>query len=428
AGAFFAAAATEDEIIPRLGELAADISEKIFGVQPAVARAQPPPAPSLPAPAAVPSPAAPTAPAPPAVPGAASAAAPAPSPAPAAPAAPAEFRIPSSFRKIAESGRIADELHGVVSGNADSGGSGEIIAYGKKGIYLYRANGTQITSAGTITDGLPGHMLNVEAADLDADGRKEIVVTGIDGDSLRSLVLKKDGDKYQVVADRMPYFLVLLPDWKGKEVLAGQQHGDDVPFHGRFYTMIWDGKTLRMGEALPAETLKAPLSSGILGLSSARFGDGWKWIYTDENDHLRVLDPSGDGGYKTAAEYGWSGDFFEWGLYLPRMGKAKYFVRKAARVAPGGEGKPLLLAPAAEGAFLGLESSSKTARLALLKWDGGELIEAAATPKGDRIYSGADFLSAPGPGGEGRVVASVIEQPDGVLKGGISRIVLFGME
>src|SRR3990170_3685828 len=41
AGAFFVAAATVDEIIPRLADLASDISEKIFGVKTAH---RPPPA------------------------------------------------------------------------------------------------------------------------------------------------------------------------------------------------------------------------------------------------------------------------------------------------------------------------------------------------------------------------------------------------
>ena len=59
AGAFFTVAANEDEIIPRLGDLAADISEKMFGVKTMVRAYAPPQAvappvspPAIPAPAA----------------------------------------------------------------------------------------------------------------------------------------------------------------------------------------------------------------------------------------------------------------------------------------------------------------------------------------------------------------------------------------
>ena len=429
AGAFFVAAATVDEIIPRLGDLASDISEKMFGVKTAV-RTSPPPTPVPPpvSPPAIPAPAgaagAQTAvfPPAPALPSPQAAATPS-----AAPPPSGEW-VPSSLKKIAESGRIADELHGVVSGDVDPEGNGEVIAYGKKGIHLVRISGTEILPKARLTEGLPDHLLNVEAADIDGDGAKEILVTGIDGDHIRSLVLKKRGETYEKIADHLPYFLVLLPDWKGKIVVAGQQQGNDIPFHGKFYAMSWDGKTLRMAEALPADTLRAPLSSGILGLSSARFGEEWKWIYTDENNNLRVLDAGGSTEYKTRSKYGWSGDSFEWGLYLPRTGRARFYVRNAARVSRGPDGKPLVLVPVAESGLLNMEASSKTTRLALLRWDGGEFVDQVGTSKGDRIFSGADFFSRSGLGRGGKIVASVIEQPDGVIKGGISRLLLFILE
>ena len=81
------------------------------------------------------------------------------------------------MEKVAESGRITDELHGVVAGNLDSGGNGEVIAYGRKGIHLYRVSGKEILPIGRITEGIPGHILNLEAVDLDGDGVKELVVS-----------------------------------------------------------------------------------------------------------------------------------------------------------------------------------------------------------------------------------------------------------
>jgi len=425
AGAFFASATTEDEIIPRLGDLATEISEKLFGVK-AVVRAYAP-SPAVHPPASYPAVPPPVAPA--------GGPSPVPTPAPVlvSPGTPAlqdsgKEWVPSSLKKVAESSMIADELHGIVSGDADSEGNAEVIAYGKKGIYLYRVRGTEIFPKNRISEGLPNHILNVEAVDLDMDGAKEIVATGFDGDNLRSSVWKKKGEVYERVADRLPYYLVLLPDWGGKKVVAGQQQGSDTLFQGKLYEMSWNGKTLAAGKALPANTLQAPLSSGIFGLSSAKFGEEWKWIYTDENNHLRVLDAAGNTAYKTVAKYGWSGDSFEWGLYLPRVGKTRYYTRKAPRVSLGPGGNPLVLTPMAEEGFMKLESTSKTTRIVLLRWEGGEFVEAAGTPKGDRTYSGADFLSPNGLRRGGKAVASVIEKPDSVLKGGISRLLLFQVE
>ncbi|MEK6779416.1 MAG: hypothetical protein AABY80_07070, partial [Candidatus Deferrimicrobiota bacterium] len=417
AGAFFAAAATEDEIIPQLGVLSGEIVEKLFGVKTAArttpaAPAVAPPAPYPPAGAASPLPAPAAAPA-------------LVSPAAAALQDPGKPWIPTSLNKISESGKIADELHGIVSGDSDSEGNSEVIAYGKKGIYLYRVSGTAILPKIRITEGLPTHILNIEAVDLDKDGAKEILATGIDGDNLRSSVWKKKGEVYEKIADRVPYYLVLLPDWRGKKVVAGQEAGSDTPFHGKLYEMSWDGKTLKARNPLPADTLRAPLSTGIFGLSSAKFGEEWNWVYTDENDHLRILDAAGTTAFKSSAKYGWSGDYFEWGIHVPRTGKTRYNIRKAARISVRADGVPLILAPMEEEGLLNLGSSSKTTRLVLLRWEGGEFVESAGTTKGDRAYSGADFLSPNGLRIGGKVVASVIDQPDGVLKGGVSRLLLF---
>ncbi|HBO68864.1 MAG TPA: hypothetical protein DD658_01420 [Deltaproteobacteria bacterium] len=423
AGAFFASADTIDAIIPRLDDLAADISEKLFGVKTA-ARV------SAPAPAGPPSAYLPPPPAagqtPPAVPSEASVP---PSAKPSAvPPLPAKDWTPSSLSKVAESGRIADELYGIVSGDVDSEGNGEVVAYGKKILHLYRVKGSELLPFTRITEGLPDHIFNVEAVDLDGDGGKEILVTGLDGEEIRSSVWKRKGDIYEKIAGRIPYHVVLLPDWQGKAVLVGQQKGGDTPFSGKIYEMSWDGKSLAKGAPLPADTSRAPLTSGVMGLSSARFGEQWRWIYTDENDNLRVLDAVGSTEYKTGMKYGWSGDSFEWGLYLPRVGKTRYPVRKAVRVSRDPGGRLTLLVPEQGDQFINIEAFSRAKRLVLLQWSGGEIVEKAGTPKGDRIYSGADYL--PGavliPGG--KVIASAIERSGGVLKGGISRLVLFRVE
>jgi len=422
AGAFFAAAETIDAIIPRLGDLAADISEKLFGIK-AVVRTVPAPAAPAAAPPAAPAGAGPM----PTVAGPAAQAAPA-APPPAVPAPPPKDWTPSSLKRVAESRSVLDELHGVVTGDADPEGNGEVVAYGKKALYLFRVKGDEILPGQRITEGLPKHVLNVEAVDLDGDKRKEILVTGIDGETLRSSVWARKGEVFERIADRIPYFLVLLPDWQGKTVVAGQQAGSDEPFHGRFYAMTWDGKSLARGDALPADTLRAPLSSGILGLTSAKFGQEWKWIYTDQNDNLRVVDPNGTAEYKTGLQYGWSGDSFEWGLYLPRTGKTRYMVRKAPRVSRDPGDRLMLLVPEQGDSFVNIEVFSRTKRLVLLEWNGGELMEKAGIPKGDRTYSGADFLPggllAPG----GKVVAASIVESDSVLKNGVSRLVLFRVE
>lgn len=412
AGAFFAAAATEDEIIPRLGDLASDISAALFGVKTA-ARVQPAPPPSVPAPALSAPPEAQVPPAP-----------------AAAPAAPEAPFVPSALKRIGQSDKIADELYGVVAGELDADGNGEVIAYGANVLYFYRVKGTEIVPFTRITKPLQHHFLSVDAADIDGDGALELLVTDLVGDNLQSFVLKKAGDVYRPVAEKIPYFLVVLPDWEGKRVVVGQRAGFDTPFQGRLVTMIWDGKSLVPGEVLPADTSILPLVKGILGLSSARFGDGWKLVYTDETSHLRIVGPSGKSEYKSRSKYGLPYDAFEWGPYQPLEGKrAQYFLRKAARVFPGRDGEPWLLIPAAESGILSKALRSyDDCRVVLLQWDGGQFVERAASPKGDHFVSGADLLFTGSARKGGKVIVSAIEQGGSAFKDKISRLTFFALE
>jgi hypothetical protein len=421
AGAFFAVAATEDDIIAQLGVLSGEIAEKLFGVQGAI-RAVPPPAPAPLAIPAVPapSPAASALPQPSSPPPVAISA-------PAKGGAPDERWTPSSMKRISRSDRIQDELHGIVAGDVDAEGNGEVLAFGKKILYIYRVKDKELLPYTRVTKGLPGHILKVEAVDLDGDGKKEILVSGLEGDYLGSSILKRKGDVYEPVVRRIPYFLVVLPDWQGKPVVVGQQLGSDGPFEGRLHTMLWNGKTLTAGAPHPADTKTPPLTFGIPGLSSARIGKEWRLIYTDPDGHLRILDASGKTEYRSRGIYGAATDDFEYGISLPRTGKSRNPVRKAARVSAGADDSPLFLIPKVKAGLLSLTSLQESRSIALLQWSDGELLERADTGEGDFAYSGADFFPPSPLRKGGNVIASGIEKTGGA-KGAVSRLVLFSVE
>ena len=331
------------------------------------------------------------------------------------------------MKRVSRSDKIPDELYGVVAGDVDAEGNGEVLAFGKRIIYIYRVKGKELLPYTRITRGLPGHILNVEAVDLDGDGKKEILVSGLEGEDLGSSVLKRKGDVYEQVAGRIPYFLVVLPDWQGKPTVVGQRLGRDTPFDGRLLTMSWTGKTLAEGAPLPADTRTAPLSFGIPGLSSARLGQEWRLIYTDQDSHLRVLDASGKTESRSGGSYGAATDDFEYGLYLPKAGKSRNSVRKAARVSAVADGSAVFVIPRVRTGFLNFASLKESRSIALLQWTDGELVEKANTEDGDSAYSGADFLLPPPLRKGGKVIASAIEK-SGVAKGAASRLVLFSVE
>ena len=419
AGAFFASAATEDEIIPQLGVLAADIAEKLFGVK--TARPQPAPV-AAPVPAAAPGPAAAAAPQ---APGTAATPAPAAVPGPAP--GPAEGWTPSSITKVSQSDKIADELFGVAAGDTDEAGDGEVVAYGARTVHVYKVKGTEIAPYTRHSRPLPHHFLNVEAVDLDGDGKKEILVTDLVDEKLESFVLKRKGDAFEEAAGNIPYYLVVLPDWMGKPAVVGQRAGTDAPFHGKFVLLNWAGNGFKEGEKLPQNTDILPLANGVLGTSSARFGKEWKLLYTDVESHIRIVDASGKSEFKSKGAYGMGIGAFEWGpVVILEGGKKRHVVRKAPRLAAAGGDSPLLLLPEVKKGLLNVTTGSyESTRVVLLQWDGGGFTEKAGSQYADPFLSGADAVSPSGLRKGGKVVASVIEQFGSWGKDKVSRLLLF---
>jgi hypothetical protein len=422
AGAFFAAAATEDDIIAQLGVLSGEIAEKLFDVQGATRAMSPAPPPPAPAPIPV---------VPPAVGGVPAAPSPQAVPAAAAPSAPVPTTLaagwsPSSMKIVGESDKILDELYGVATVDTDAQGSALVAAYGKTTLHLYRVKGTEIAPYARISKPLDHHILSVHSLDIDGDGSREILVTDLVEETVASFVLKKKGDAYQEVAGGIRYFLAVLPDWMGKPTLVGQYQGIDVPFQGRIVTLRWDGKGFAEGVKLPHDTNILPLSSGLPGLSSARFGKEWRLIYTDENSRLRVLDAGGKSQYTSSGKYGSTQDRFEWGPIIQLEGHRKWYpMRSAVRVASGGGEAPLILIPEVKQGMLDLSAAT---RLVLLQWERGEFVEKAGSQSSSRYLTGADFLSPDGFGKGGKVVASAVEKSGSPFSDKISRLLLYQVE
>jgi hypothetical protein len=327
---------------------------------------------------------------------------------------------------VGESGKILDELFGVVTVDTDAEGNAMVATYGKTDLYLYRVKGTEIVPYTRIRKAEGHHILDVHAMDIDGDGSKEILVTDLVNETVASFVLKKKGDTYQEVASGIRYFLAVLPDWMGKPTVVGQYQGIDTPFQGRIVTLRWDGKGFVEGEKLPQNTDILPLSSGLPGLSSARFGKDWRLIYTDANSYIRVLDAGGKSQYQSSGKYGSTPDGFEWGPIIPIEGRRKMFpMRRAVRVAAGGGEAPLILIPEVKQTLLNIGGSS---RLVLLQWSRGEFVEKAGTPSSGRFLTGADFLSPDDFGKGGKVIASEIVQSGSAFTDKISRLLLFQVE
>jgi len=426
AGAFFAAAATEDDIIAQLGVLSGEISEKLFGVQGAIRATAPPvPVAASPAPAAFPALSG--------IPsiGGPSVVAALVSPPTSVAATPAEGWTPSSVKKVGQSDKIADEIYGVVAGDVDADGNGEVVTWGRSTIYIYRVKGNEVLPYTRISRSIQNHFLNVDAVDLDGDGKKDLVVTNLEADRMTSFVLLRKGDGFVETPGTTRHHLVVLREWNGKSIVAGQRQGVNEAFQGKVYAMKWDGKALSEGEPLPLDASILPVSGGgVYSLSPFPSAKDARWLYVDLEEKLRVLDAGGKSVYKSKDIFGAAADGFEYGELSRLEGRyATLSLRRPPRAVAGSGGEPLVVVPEIrKGPLQKMIGAIESSRVVVLQWEGGGFTERAASPKSDFFHSGVDLLPTGGLRRGGRVIASVIEQSGSAFKDRVSRLILFQVE
>ena len=318
-----------------------------------------------------------------------------------------------------------------MAGDVDAEGNGEVVAFGRNVIYVYRVKGSEILPYTRITRGISHHFLNVDAVDLDGDGKKDLVVTDRNGENLSSFVLLRKGDGFVEIPGTIPYHLVVLRDWNGRTVVAGQRRGFSEPFQGKIHAMKWNGKTLEEGEALPLDVSLLPLSSGgVYSLSPALLGNEWQWLYVDVEDHLRVLDPKGKSAYRSKQKFGAAADGFEYGEVVRLEGRRAMFpLRRAPRAVAGPKGDPLVVTTEVrKGVLQSVIGSFESSRIVILQRVGGGFAERAGSPNSDFFYSGVDVLPPGGLRRGGKVIASIIEQRGSAFKDRVSRLVLLQAE
>ncbi len=447
AGAFFSSAATEDEIIPQVGVLAADMAEKLFGVrtarpQPSAAPAQAPavaPASQVhaPAPAAGPagSPAppsaapvpAPAAAAPVASPAGAAATPPAGAAATPAPAA-APFGPwePKSIVKIGNSDRIPDELFRIAMADVDGDGELEVVALGKRTIYFYRVKGDTVVPVQPtrIARSVSHHFLNVEFFDVDGDGRPEIVVTDIVSDRLRSFILKFRNGTFESIAEDIPYYIVALSDLEGKPTLAGQSTGVEKIYQGGIEPLSYSGGKMTGGKAL-----KIPYEDGIFGLNAVRIGKEGRYVYLDADEYLRLWNDKGKTLGKTKDYFSGARDGFERGP-IPRGGVSAPQTWIRGRVVPlgGDPGNPFLLVRQAEGIrYMKELRRFKNSRLVIGRYDGTFFVNKVYSETIEPLIT--DDYPVVDKGGRGALVAAtVLEETGSALETPQSRVFLYRVE
>lgn len=187
------------------------------------------------------------------------------------------------------------DMTAMVVGDVTGNGDKDILVLSGRNLKLFSTTENAIVQVAEIA--LPttvdNHAINL--ADLDADGKEEIYLSGTDGLYVSSTIIKYDTtDGFQVVSRNIPWYLrPLFVPGKGWQ-LAGQKRGTEKIelVSPGVYTLTLDEKnSISKGERLPL-----PPSVNLFDFVYADLdGDGfYEIVVVDQKEKLRVYNPGNE--------------------------------------------------------------------------------------------------------------------------------------
>lgn len=314
------------------------------------------------------------------------------------------------------------EAIGVHVADLDGNGRQEVVM-----AFPYRLEAGQVvngtyTRLDTLDLGFGQKGVALDGADLDGDGRPELFVTaGSDGE-LRSLMVGFTEGKLQVKKTGLPWYIraVHLPG-EGRVLLGQRMGGLEADFAGPIFRLAWR-------DGAPAEGSAVETAPGITLFGFAPLAAEQRQtmvVGITVHDELKVVDAGGNPVWRSESRVGGSEAFIERAdpSKNPAEGPATRNVFMQGRMIPDPEG--LLLIPVNEGSRLFSRARSfDKSWIQAMAWNGFALQEVWRTqPQGGYL---ADFRLADADNdGKDELVQAVIFSRDGMMSKARSALVIY---
>ena len=267
-----------DEIIPKMGEFAQKVHEKILGQPIQTAKVQPV---EEPPPVRT--------------------AAPIPVPREEAPASKSLETTPSQITQdFWMSQALPFEVKGMGVGDVDGDGKNEIVLIDERNVWIYRWEG-ELHLVKKVSGHTYHEYVAVDVADVNKNGKAEIFVTSLRKNKLESFVLEHDQGNFKIIASNLDWHLRVVDLPQQGSTLLGQQSSLDNPFYGPIYEMGWDGKQYEK-----RKRLSFPKNMNIYGLAVVQFSGGGptRYLYIDASQYLTLVSPNGKVLWKSNNRFG----------------------------------------------------------------------------------------------------------------------------
>lgn len=197
-------------------------------------------------------------------------------------------------------------LKGVVLADLEGDGRKELVLMGQSELWAYKVTQEGLKALGELRLPSTYNLLAVGAFDLDGQKGEEVVVTAAFEDNLKSFVLKWEGGGFSYVLKDVNRYLRVV-DLGGEKALLAQAIGGDLDFVGPIERVKFEG-----GKATYEPLKGLPRDTWLFGFVQGRFtGGGTEVVRLTSLGELELLGQKGERVWKGGKGYCLSDNYFD---------------------------------------------------------------------------------------------------------------------
>ncbi len=340
-----------------------------------------------------------------------------------------DVRAGGMFSKEWESSNVPFEINSIAVGNLRGSGNPDVVVAGKKVIQIYSFKNNTLELLATIEGKRLSHILTVELMDLNGNGRPELFVSNVRGSALRSYIYEwSDNGEMEELASGLSWLFRSIVYGDGTSELLCQGAGTRSPYFSTSYRFQWQEGQYRKGESL-----QVPKGTSLFGLNFwDANGDGNnELLFYTQNNYLKLEEADGSTIWESPTYLDGSSVFFEkmFRSSSPgESGKQRVYVQGRIFIKDYDRDGRMEIVVRCNIPLMGqiFEKARYYTRggIKSFEWNGFTLEEAWHTPELTG-YIADFFLKDLNNDGEEELILGMVTEPEGFFKKPNSKLMLF---
>ena len=216
------------------------------------------------------------------------------------------------------------ESRGMAIGDADGDGNCEYFFMEENNIRAFRKKQNRLIEIANFEADRRDQYLNINLYDSNNDGQKELYISAIHSDRVRSFILQFKKDKFTVLADKINYFLnVVRTPPEFMQQLVAQRMGSTRLFQGKIHELVKMNGEYNLGPVVGL-----PDKANIFNFTFLPHKESFKVILVSSSNKLMVYNDSFSIQFSTEELYAASDIGIEIDESMPGLNQTKTWESK----------------------------------------------------------------------------------------------------